>query len=191
MAYVWSPRSRQPKSSTDFGRRPERLPAGKIEFAPIWLRHLQNAISENRLISLSLSLSSVPPYRQKWSLLHLELDLLRAGEKGNCLLGRFPADSEPLSCPLVSPIRLLPTPNHLGAEFDKYHGSPVQNFLIMKLTSYRKLDQYSVHPGLGSKIWPLSSGVCFSPPSLLTQRTSSLSLPSLHCCFRQTISPLP
>lgn len=189
MAYVWSPRSRQPKSSNDFGRRPERLPAGKIEFAPdMAAASSKRHFREPTNLPLSLLRS---PLSAKVEPVTLGIGSFASRSKGNCLLGRFPADSEPLSCPLVSPIRLLPTPNHLGAEFDKYHGSPVQNFLIMKLTSYRKLDQYSVHPGLGSKIWPLSSGVCFSPPSLLTQRTSSLSLPSLHCCFRQTISPLP
>ena len=31
--HMYGVRLRQPKTSNDFGRRPERLPAGKIEFA--------------------------------------------------------------------------------------------------------------------------------------------------------------
>ena len=89
--------SRQPKSSNDFGRRPERLPAGKIEFA----------LSPSHLLPPDMAAASskrhfreppnlLPPYRKEWSLLHFELDLL--AEERKCMLGRFPAESEALTC---------------------------------------------------------------------------------------------
>ena len=107
--------SRQPKSSNDFGRRPERLPAGKIEFA----------LSPSHLLPPDMAAASskrhfreppnlLPPYRKEWSLLHFELDLLAKERK--CLLGRFPADPEAHSCLLVSPIRLLPTHRQMEAQ---------------------------------------------------------------------------
>ena len=66
---------------------------------------------------------SVSPYRKKWSLLHFELDFLRAGAKGSACSADFLLIPNPSL--LVSPIRLLLTRCQLGAKFAKYHHGTV------------------------------------------------------------------
>ena len=71
--HMYGVRLRQPKTSNDFGRRPERHPAGKIEFAlrPPTLPDMAAAASSKRHFR-----GPPNPYQ---SLLHSELDFLPEG----------------------------------------------------------------------------------------------------------------
>ena len=91
------------------------FPPGKLNSPsapdPIWLRHLQNAISENRLISL---------IEKRVEPVTLRIGSSASRSRRKCLRGRFPADSEPLSPSSTSSLQ-SDSCLRAAATFVKYH----------------------------------------------------------------------